>query len=124
MSARPNDPALLATPKLRQSIYEEKYHAFSPAVIEAARIAKVDLTPQLERLNKISAMCYGMATVMRIVANNTVIEDTYNPNEPKSEAPLSPNAIGHLENMVAEICEHIATDICIAADQLDSKVSA
>ena len=124
MSSPVKKPATPAAPALRQSIYETKYHAFSPALIEAARVAQVDLTPQLERLNKISAMCYGMATVVRIIANNTVVEDVQDYSDPKSEAPLSRNAIGHLENMVAELCEHIANDIYIAADHLDSQVSA
>ena len=123
MSARPNDPALLATPVRRESIYETKYHAFSPALIEAARAAKLDMTPQLERLNKIAVLCAGMAVVVRMVANNTVVEDTCNPADPKDEMPMGAHSIGHLENMVAELCEHIADDIGRAADQLDSRVN-
>lgn len=117
-------PAAPAAPALRQSIYETRYHAFSPALIEAARAAEIDMTPQLERLNKIAVLCAGMAVVVRIVANNTVVEDVYDPANGKSQVPLGANSIGHLESMVIGLCEHIADDINRAADNLESRVSA
>lgn len=108
----------------RISFYEKKYRAFGPELIEAARTAKVDLTPQLERLNKILTLCNGMGVVARIISGNCVAADAHDESDPNSVAPLSANAIGNLESMLAEICEHIADDIAIAADQLDSQVTA
>jgi hypothetical protein len=122
MSAR-TTVAAKPVPAQRACIYEMKPDAFSPTVIEAARIARVDVT-QLKRLNKISTMCRGMATVVHIIANNEVVEDNQAPDDPTSEAPLSRVAISYLEFMVAEICEQIADDIDTAAAELKSQVKA
>ena len=110
----------------RNSLYEQRCHAFSPDVIRAAQAGRTDIALQLgfqlERLNRVSHLCYGMTVVSRIVAGNSAVEDTFDKANPDSEPPLSPYAIGCLINMMAEICEHIASDIAHAAGALESEM--
>lgn len=110
----------------RNSLYEQKCHAFEPEVIRAAQAGRTNIALQLgfqlERLNRISTLCYGMAVVSRIAAGNPAVEDGFDKTDPNSEPPLSPYAIGCLNNMVAEICEQIGNDITRAAGALESEV--
>ena len=109
----------------RNSLYEQKGHVFSDEVIRAAQTGRTDIALQLglqlERLNRISTLCYGMAVVSRIVAGNAAVEDSFD-SDPDGEPPLGPYAIGSLNNMMAEISEFIANDIERAAGALESQV--
>ena len=109
----------------RNSLYEQKGHVFSDEVIRAAQTGGTDIALQLglqlERLNRISTLCYGMAVVSRIVAGNAAVEDSFD-SDPDGEPPLGPYAIGRLNNMMAEISEFIAIDIERAAGALESQV--
>lgn len=115
---------LRAEAKRVLSPYEEKYHAFSPQLIEVASAAGVSVAPQLEHLNKIGVLCAGMGVVARIIAGSCVVADAVDADDPTCMRPLSNAAIGHLECMLAELCEQISNGISGAADRLSNEVKA
>lgn len=124
-SSNVKETAMPETLIQRKSLYEQKGHVFSDEVIRAAQNGRTDIALQLglqlERLNRISTLCYGMAVVSRIVAGNAVVEDSFD-SDPDGEPPLGPYVIGRLNSMMAEISEFIANDIERAAGALESQV--
>jgi hypothetical protein len=105
----------------RKSHLEMTYGQFYDPTIEAADSAHPGAGGLMRDLNRIFAVCQGLATVMRIASGNDVLADFHDPEDSDSEPPLSRAAINTLTTMTATVCEWLADDISRASDRFNGR---
>jgi hypothetical protein len=105
----------------RQSHLESAPGQFFDPTIKAADIAYPGSGGMMRDLNRIFAICQGLATVMRIASGNDVLADFHDPEDSDSEPPLSRAAINTLTTMTATICEWLADDISHTSDRFNGR---
>ncbi|MRW85378.1 hypothetical protein GJ698_14930 [Pseudoduganella sp. FT26W] len=114
--------AAQAMPKDRVSVYEQAFGQFAEELILQTRGAGVSVEPYLRNLNRIATLTAGLGAVLRIVAGNCVVADTFDAENPAMEPPLGSYTVNVLTNMAAEVCELITDDISGSADKLRDEV--
>jgi hypothetical protein len=109
------------TAECRQSHLESSPGQFFDPTIKAADIAHRGAGGLMRELNRVYAICNGLATVMRIVSGNDVLADFHDPDDANSEPPLSRAAVNTLTTMTATVCEWLAEDISHASDRFNGR---
>jgi hypothetical protein len=105
----------------RESHLEMTYGQFNDATIDASDKARFGTGSLMRDLNRIFAICNGLAAVMRIVSGNDVLKDFHDPEDADSEPPLGRAAINSLVTMTAAVCEAMADDISRTSDAFNGR---
>jgi hypothetical protein len=115
------------SPMARTSDFEKTFGAFHDSTVTAARNdrrAQFNAGRLMTDLNQIKTTMAGLGVVMRIVTANCVKHDDFDPEDPRSEPPLSPFAEGSLTAMAACICELLAERIEETAESYNQKAQS
>ena len=83
----------------------------------AARKGKIhNAEPLIRSLNADMRVFSGLAVLIEIVRNNTMLHDQFEPNDPMTIQPLTDTATDALLSLASEVCNARTQDICGLAD--------
>lgn len=97
--------------KLPTARFEES-HSIVPESLSAAASAGqlANTEPLLRELNRVYQLANGLSVILQIVSANTVIEDSYDEQDPESEIPLSKYNTGCLLTLANHVSQSMAEE--------------
>ena len=98
-------------PKLPKSRFEKTHSIVPESLIAAPSTGQLDNTePLLREMDRGYQLANGIGAILQIVRGTTVIEDSYDENDPESEIPLSKYTTGCLLIMDNHVSKGIAEE--------------
>jgi hypothetical protein len=125
MSKMPPTPAPMPAADVHHFALDKPWARFDESIQKAARSGQMrNAEPLVRELNSAMRIFSGLAAIIEIVSNNSILEDQFDEEDAESNKPLSPLTIGRLLMLASEICDVKSDSICSLADWADRQVES